>query len=50
MVLLIAAELTCAGGLAGSGSSVASAGRGALWLCCTVVSDAPAGSPGLSSW
>ena len=37
-------------GLVGSGSSAALAGRAVTWLCCFVVSDAPAGSLGVSSW
>ena len=37
-------------GLVGSRSSVALAGRAVTWLCCLAVSDAPAGSLGLSSW
>ena len=37
-------------GLVDSGSSAALAGRAVTWLCCLVVSDAPARSLGVSSW
>ena len=37
-------------GLVGSGYSAALAGRAVTWLCCLVVSDALAGSLGVSSW